>query len=108
MTGSDGAIRCEDGAVRLRVRLTPRAARDRIVAFEVLSSGETVLGVQVRAVPEKGAANTALEACLAKALDVAKSRVVVVSGQTARVKVVRIEGPPKELTAAIGRLVEPA
>lgn len=94
--------------MRLRVRLTPRAARDRIVGFEVLSSGEAVLGVQVRAVPEKGAANTALEVCLAKALDVAKSRVTVVSGQTARVKVVRIEGPPDDLVAAIGRLVEPA
>jgi uncharacterized protein YggU (UPF0235/DUF167 family) len=70
----------------------------------VLAGGETVLGVEVRAVPEKGAANAALEACLAKALGIAKSRVGVAAGTTSRLKTVRIEGPPDAVAAALARL----
>lgn len=106
MTAPAGAVVAEAAAVRLRVRLTPRAGRDKVGAFETLSNGETVLGVHVRAVPEKGAANAALEICLAEALGVAKSKVSVVSGQTSRIKTVRIEGAPDGLVAAIGRLVD--
>jgi uncharacterized protein YggU (UPF0235/DUF167 family) len=104
--GAGDAVKTETGAVRLRVRLTPRAGRDKVGAFEVLSSGETVLAVHVRAIPEKGAANVALEGLVAKSLGVAKSKVAVVSGPTSRTKILRIEGDPSELSAAIERLVD--
>lgn len=45
----------------------------------------------MRAAPEKGAANTALEALLAKALKLPKSKVRVTRGATARVKSVAID-----------------
>lgn len=93
-------------SVRLGVRLTPRASRDSVGPFEILADGATVLAVHVRAVPEKGAANAALVALLAKRLGVAKSAVEVVSGHTSRLKSVRIAGDPDGLARAIVALVE--
>jgi uncharacterized protein YggU (UPF0235/DUF167 family) len=55
----------------------------------------------VRAVPEKGKANAALEALLAEALDVPKSAVSVIAGGTSRLKSVRVAGNPDFLAAAI-------
>jgi uncharacterized protein YggU (UPF0235/DUF167 family) len=51
-----------------------------------------LLKARVRAAPEKGEANAALEKLLAKALGVAKSKVKVARGTTARLKTVEIEG----------------
>lgn len=68
----------------IAVRVTPRAARNRIVA-----EGD-VLRVYVTVVPEGGKANAAVQKLLAKALGVAKSRLVLVRGQSARDKVFRI------------------
>lgn len=104
MSGPGDALKPDADAVRLRVRLTPRAARDSVGGFERLASGETVLVVHVRAVPEKGAANRALEVVLADALDLPKSRVEVIAGETARVKMVRLRGAPDTVSAAIERL----
>lgn len=47
---------------------------------------------RVRAAPEKGEANAALEALLAKALGLPKSHVRVARGGKARLKTVEIEG----------------
>jgi uncharacterized protein YggU (UPF0235/DUF167 family) len=57
----------------------------------------------VRAAPESGAANRALEALIAKAADVPRSAVTVVAGAAARVKVLRIAGEPDRLAQALGR-----
>lgn len=79
-----------DGGVRLRVRLTPNAASDRIDGLETAADGRSHLKCRVRAVPEKGAANAALEKLLARALRAPKSAVSVIGGATARMKTVRI------------------
>ena len=84
------------------VRLTPNARDERIDGFQSLGDGKVVLAVRVRAVPEDGAANAALEKLLAKAAGVAKSRVSVVSGATQRIKIVRIDGDPAEIAVRLG------
>lgn len=56
------------------------------------AAGETHLKVRVRAAPENGKANAALVEVLADALRVPKSAVRLVRGQTARLKVVNIDG----------------
>ncbi|HLI49574.1 MAG TPA: DUF167 family protein [Chthonomonas sp.] len=71
----------------LNIRLTPRSDRNAIDRYE-----EGKLYVRVRAAPVKGEANRALLALLAEALEVPKSRMELVSGTTAREKVVRVEG----------------
>jgi uncharacterized protein YggU (UPF0235/DUF167 family) len=85
----------------IAVRLTPKAAQDRIEGIATLADGRVILRARVRAVPEKGKANTALEVLLAKALGVPKSAVSVIAGGTSRLKSVRVDGSPDFLTAAV-------
>jgi uncharacterized protein YggU (UPF0235/DUF167 family) len=66
--------------------------------------GSAVLRVRVKAVPDKGKANAAVIAVLAKALDVPKSAVTLISGETARLKTVEIEGDPAALAARLEAL----
>jgi uncharacterized protein YggU (UPF0235/DUF167 family) len=80
-----------DGAL-LTVLLTPKAGSDRIEGVTADAAGRRFVKARVRAVPEKGAANTALEALLAKALGLPKSAVRVQTGATARLKRVAITG----------------
>lgn len=95
----------ESGGVRLRVRLTPRGGRDALEGIEMLADGRAVLKARVRAAPEKGEANAALEQLLAKAFRLPKSAVSVATGATSRMKVVRISGDPATLSATIRGLL---
>lgn len=79
------------------VRLTPRAASDAIDGVKTLSDGKAVIAARVRAVPEKGAANKALEKLIAGQLGVSGSSARVISGQTARIKTVSVAGDPDHL-----------
>lgn len=69
----------------IALRVTPKASRNAIVA------GEEGLRVYVTVVPEDGKANAEVTKLLAKALGVAKSRLVLLRGQTSRDKVFRVE-----------------
>lgn len=70
----------------LAIKVTPRASADRI---EV---GGGQVRVWVTAPPDKGKANKAVIALVAKALGVPKSAVELVRGDTAREKVLKIRG----------------
>ena len=87
-------FRLRDDGVDLFVRLTPKAALDRLEGVETTADGRSHLKARVRAVPENGAANQALEKLLAKALGVPASAVSVVAGGTARLKTLRVAGDP--------------
>ncbi len=71
----------------LRIRLTPRAAHERITP-----GPDGGYLAHVTAPPVDGAANDALRRLVARAAGVAPSRVSVVRGQRGRAKVVRVEG----------------
>lgn len=106
----DGYFRAAGGAVLLDVRLTPKAGRDAIDGIGELAYGRRVVLARVRAVPEKGEANAALEKLVARELDLPRSAVSVVSGQTARLKTLRIAGDPDDLAgrlAALDRVERP-
>ena len=84
---------------RLAVHVTPKAARDEFAGWR-----GTELSVRVTAPPEGGKANAAACAVVAKALGRPKSAVSVVRGDTARHKILEIEGVSEEdLCAAFGR-----
>jgi uncharacterized protein YggU (UPF0235/DUF167 family) len=97
--------RAEADALVVHVRLTPRGGRDQLEGLRTLSDGRAVLQARVRAAPEKGRANVALEELVARALDVPKSAVSVISGSTARVKSVRVAGDPVALRKRLEILV---
>jgi uncharacterized protein (TIGR00251 family) len=71
----------------LNVRLQPRARKD-----EVVGERDGRIVIRVTAPPVDGKANDALCRLIAKAANVAPSRVAVVRGHTGRNKVVRVEG----------------
>lgn len=95
------ALRPTASGVDLRVRLTPKASRDRLGRREVLADGNEVVVAHVRALPADGAANAALEVLVAKAAGVPKSRVAVVAGKTSRVKTLRLDGDPADLSRTL-------
>ncbi len=76
------------------MRAQPGASKDAIEGVGEDASGQSFLKVRVRAVPEKGKANTAIEVLLAKALGLPKSAVSVEKGETQRIKTVRISADP--------------
>jgi uncharacterized protein (TIGR00251 family) len=78
--------------LRLAVRLTPRGGRDAIEGFSEDEAGRPVLKVRVAAPPVEGEANAALIRLIAKALGVPRGAVRLVSGETARLKVLEIDG----------------
>ena len=70
----------------MAIRVTPRASRNEIV--EVLP--DHTVKVRLTAPPVEGKANLALIEFLAEVLDVSKSRIEIVAGQTGRDKLVTI------------------
>lgn len=82
-----------DACVIAHFRLTPRSSREAIDGFVETAEG-TAIQARVRAPPEDGAANKALEALVARWLGVPKSSIALVAGGKSRVKTVRIAGQP--------------
>jgi uncharacterized protein YggU (UPF0235/DUF167 family) len=85
------------------VRVTPRGGRDAIDGWVRDDAGRAVLKVRVAAAAAEGQANAATLALLAKALRRPRSSLVLLSGQTARLKRIEAEGlTDAELFAALG------
>lgn len=89
----------------LFVRVTPHAGRDAIEGVEIRDDGSAVLRLRVKAVPDKGRANAAVIALLAKALGLPKSAITLTSGDTARQKTLALSGDATALAAALAALV---
>jgi uncharacterized protein YggU (UPF0235/DUF167 family) len=90
--GSGLPFNATPDGLRFLVRLTPRASRNGFDGLVRESDGRPVLRLRVTAAPVKGAANAALVAFVANALNLRKSDVRIVSGQTARLKLVELSG----------------
>ena len=89
------------------MRLTPSGGADRIDGCARDAGGRTILKARVRPAPEAGKANAALGALLARALGVAKSKVRVTRGASARLKTVEIDGVSEsEIAAFLARIME--
>ena len=83
---------------RIEVRLQPRASRD-----ELLGLRDGVLQARVCAAPVDGDANAALCRLIARRAGVAPSRVEVIRGERARLKLVRVAGlDQRGLAKALG------
>lgn len=92
MAGQSDPRRADPLSARLTIRLTPSAGADKIDGAALDEAGKPMLKARVTAAPEDGKANAALEKLIAKAFGVAKGKVQIVRGQTARIKQLEIEG----------------
>lgn len=100
MTLAAGPWRAERGGVSLLVRLTPKAARDAVEGLTETAEGAAVKA-RVRAVPEDGEANAAVERLVAEWLGVPKKSVQLISGAKSRVKRLAVAGDAATLEARI-------
>ncbi len=94
-------LRPGKGGVLLAVRVTPKSSRDEVAGLHVASDGSISLAVMVTAVPDKGRANAAVIATLAKACRMPKSAFALVAGETERNKTILVTGNPAGLEALI-------
>jgi uncharacterized protein (TIGR00251 family) len=83
--------------MRLAVRLTPKGGRDAVEGWIAGADGAKLLKVRVAAPPEAGKANKALIALIAETFGVSRSAVTIASGETARLKLIDVEGDAKKI-----------
>jgi uncharacterized protein (TIGR00251 family) len=102
-----GFFRADDLGVTLFVRLTPKSSRDAIEGEETMDDGRVYLKARVRAVPEDGKANAALEKLVAKWLELAARDVTIAAGTASRLKQIRVSGDPEALAIKLSALVSP-
>jgi uncharacterized protein len=97
----DGPVRALPDGIALRLKVAPRARHDRIEGTVPGPDGP-VLKVSVTAAPERGRANAAVIALIARELRIPKTSISVVAGETGRSKTLKIAGEP----AALAQLLE--
>ncbi|MEJ5313283.1 MULTISPECIES: DUF167 domain-containing protein [Anaerolinea] len=88
MTKAKREFRLHDGmtGAAITVRVTPRASKNEI--YEILDDG--TIKIRLTAPPVEGKANQALIDFLSEVLDVPKSSLEIVAGETGRDKIVTI------------------
>jgi uncharacterized protein len=97
--------RVETSCLLLRVRLTPKGGRDAIEGCVEASDGPA-LKARVRAAPENGAANAALEALIADWVGVPRRDVALAGGAKSRTKTLALSGDPSALAVKLCGLIE--
>ena len=97
--GRDSFYRIEPDGLVVSLRVSPKASRSAILGPQQSDTGQ-VLKVAVTAPPDKGKANEAVIALIAKAFGIAKCDVTLISGAADRRKVLRLHGDPQTLAAA--------
>lgn len=85
--------------------MTPNAGRDGVDGVELRDDGTAVLRIRVSAVPDKGKANAAVIALLAKLLGLPKSALSLSSGETSRFKTIAITGEGADLVARLEQML---
>ena len=104
MSAAERPYQIDADGVLLAVRLTPRAGRSGIDGVTIEPDGRAVLRLRIAAPPVDGAANEALIRWLAGALKLRKAEVRLISGETGRLKRLRLFGDG----AGIARRLEAA
>lgn len=84
-------------AIYFYIRVSPGASQDKIGEVVADAGGAERLNIRVTAAPEKGKATKAAIRLLAKHLSLAPSSLELVSGETARNKVLKYEGDIQKL-----------
>jgi uncharacterized protein len=100
------AWRLDRDGVIARFRLTPNASKEALDGLVETPDGAAI-SARVRAIPQDGEANDALEELVARWLGLAKRSVALVAGARSRVKSVRIAGDPERLDTLLQDATRP-
>jgi uncharacterized protein len=80
-------IKVEDNSVSFSVRVIPQSSKS-----EIVGEHDGAMKVKLKAPPVDGAANDEMIRLLAKELGVSRSEVEITSGQTSKIKRIRVFG----------------
>ena len=105
-SGRTGAFVAAANGVRVAVQLNPKASAAGIDGIAVDGDGRPRLRARVTAPPERGKANAALVALLAREWRLPKSRMRITAGAASRRKTVTIEGAPEATMATLRAWME--
>lgn len=78
--------------MKLAVKATPNAKKNGILGWEHDTLAGRVLKVKIAAPPVEGKANKAIIAFLAEQFGLPKSKVILLKGETGRIKRFELEG----------------
>ena len=92
--------RHSDAGVIVYFRLTPKSSKDAVEGLQATADGPA-FQARVRAVPEDGEANAALELLVAEWLGVPKRTVSLSSGGKSRLKSLQVTGDPAALESML-------
>ncbi|MCQ2914616.1 MAG: DUF167 domain-containing protein [Alphaproteobacteria bacterium] len=95
-----------DNALKLYVRLSPKAKREGIEGIYDDPDGKQRIKIAVNAPPVDGKANEAVQKLIAKTLKLSKGSVSLVSGQTDRNKTFIINGNVDEIYSILSGELE--
>jgi hypothetical protein len=101
MPAATSPFQTTSDGVRVRLRVQPRARRNKVDGLVAETDGGVALKMAVTAPPEDGKANAAVIALLAKAWDRPKSAFTVVAGAADRRKIIHLQGDPARLMQAL-------
>lgn len=104
---SEPPARAASGGIVIHVRVTPKASSDAVLGVEERAEGG-VLKVKVRALPDKGEANEAVIALIAKWLGEPKAGLKVAAGGKSRSKQIFVAGEPLALMAKLAARIDEA
>lgn len=96
--------RADKGCVIVRVRAAPKSSKDEIDAVADTPEGKA-FKARVRAAPENGEANAAIERLFAEALDLPRRAVRLASGAKSRVKSLAVVGEPNDIERRLGEIL---
>ncbi len=91
--------------ITIAIRLTPKSDRDAVTGYEQTPDGP-VIKARVRALPEKGKANTALIKLISKWLKLPKSHIELQSGSKSRIKMLNLSGDQDELQGILNEALD--
>jgi uncharacterized protein (TIGR00251 family) len=93
------------GSVQLAVRVTARSGRTALGAVVAGVDGRPALAVRLAAPPVDGAANEALRTIIARQVGIARSQVVIRSGEASRLKILDLSGDPAAIAVRLRELI---
>ena len=93
----NGPITQARDGLRVAIRLSPHAKRDRLLGIFATAEGGRVLKASVTAPARDGQANEALLQLLALAWRLPRGDLSIVAGAKSRSKIVRVGGDPHQL-----------